>query len=139
MVILDTNVISEILRHEPNESVVAWFKSQPGDQLFTTAVTQAEVLYGISLLPKGIRREKLLSVAQLIFDEDLENRILPFSSEAASHYADIGSSRRTFGRPISQFDAMIAAIARLQGATIATRNTSDFDNCGVDLINPWEA
>jgi toxin FitB len=138
MVILDTNVISEILRQEPNESVVAWFKSQPGDQLFTTAVTQAEVLYGISLLPKGVRREKLLSVAQLIFDEDLENRILPFSGEAASHYADIGSSRRTSGRPISQFDAMIAASARLQGATIATRNTSDFDNCGVDLINPWE-
>jgi predicted nucleic acid-binding protein len=97
------------------------------------------VLYGISLLPKGSRREKLLSHAQLIFDEDLENRILPFSGEAASHYADIGSSRRVSGRPMSQFDAMIASIARLNGAAIATRNTSDFDDCGVALINPWEA
>jgi predicted nucleic acid-binding protein len=138
VVILDTNVISEILRQEPNEAVVNWFRSQPGDQLFTTAITHAEVLYGISLLPKGSRREKLLAVAQLIFVEDLENRILAFSSEASSYYADIGSSRRTSGRPISQFDAMIAAIARLHGATIATRNTSDFDNCGIDLINPWE-
>jgi predicted nucleic acid-binding protein len=138
VVILDTNVISEILRQEPNEAVVNWFRSQPGDQLFTTAITHAEVLYGISLLPKGSRREKLLAVAQLIFVEDLENRILAFSSEASSYYADIGSSRRTSGRPISQFDAMIAAIARLHGATIATRNTSDFGNCGIDLINPWE-
>ena len=78
-------------------------------------MTQAEVLYGISLLPKGIRREKLLAVAPLIFDEDLENRTLPFSGDAASHYADIGSLRRTSGRSISQFDAMIAATARLQG------------------------
>jgi predicted nucleic acid-binding protein len=78
VLILDTNVISEILRQEPKEAVVTWFESQPRQQLFTTAVTQAEILYGITLLPKGSRREKLLEVAQLIFEEDLENRILPF-------------------------------------------------------------
>ena len=138
MLILDTNVISEILRQEPKEAVVTWFESQPRQQLFTTAVTQAEILYGITLLPKGSRREKLLEVAQLIFEEDLENRILPFGGDAATHYAEIGASRRSSGRPISQFDAMIASIARLHGARIATRNTSDFEDCGIEMVNPWD-
>ena len=139
MLILDTSFISEILRQEPNEIVVAWFESQPRHQLFTTAVTQAEILYGITLLPKGNRRQKLLDVAQLIFDKDLESRILPFGSDAATHYADIGAARRSAGRPISQFDAMIASIARLHGAKIATRNTSDFEDCGVEIVNPWDS
>jgi toxin FitB len=135
--ILDTNVISEILRPEPNPTVVTWFESQPRHQLFTTAVTQAEIRYGIALLPKGSRRQKLLEVAQLIFEEDLDKRILPFGGDAASHYGEIAAARRGSGRPISQFDAMIAAIARLHGANIVTRNTSDFDDCGIDVINPW--
>ena len=139
MLILDTSFISEILRQEPNEIVVAWFESQPRHQLFTTAVTQAEILYGITLLPKGNTRQKLLDVAQLIFDKDLESRILPFGSDAATHYADIGAARRSAGRPISQFDAMIASIARLHGAKIATRNTSDFEDCGVEIVNPWDS
>ena len=137
MLILDTNVISEVLRPEPNQTVVTWFESQPRHQLFTTAITQAEILYGITLLPKGSRRQKLLEVAQLIFEEDLESRILPFSSDAATHFAEIGAARRSSGKPISQFDAMIASIARLNGAIIVTRNTSDFDNCGIEVINPW--
>ena len=137
MVILDTNVISEILRPEPNRSVVSWFESQPRDQLFTTAITRAEILYGIALLPKGNRREKLSEVAQLIFEEDLEGRILAFGTDAAEHYADLVAARKFAGRPISQFDAMIVSIARLHGASIATRNTPDFDSCGVDVINPW--
>ena len=139
MFILDTNVISEILRPAPNETVVTWLESQARHQLFTTAVTQAEILYGITLLPKGNRRQKLLDVAQLIFDKDLESRILPFGSDAATHYADIGAARRSAGRPISQFDAMIASIARLHGAKIATRNTSDFEDCGVEIVNPWDS
>lgn len=137
MLILDTNVVSEVLRPEPNETVVTWFESQPRHQLFTTAVTQAEIYYGINLLPKGSRRQKLLAVAQLIFEEDLENRVLPFSSEAASHYAELAATRRSLGRSISQFDAMIAAVARLHGAHIVTRNTTDFDHCGIDVVNPW--
>jgi predicted nucleic acid-binding protein len=139
VLILDTNVISEILRQEPNETVVTWFESQPRHQLFTTAITQAEILYGISLLPKGGRRQKLLEVAQLIFDEDLERRILPFSGDASTHYAEIGAGRRSSGKPISQFDAMIAAIVRLHGAKLVTRNTSDFENCGIEMVNPWES
>jgi predicted nucleic acid-binding protein len=137
VLILDTNVISEILRQEPNETVVIWFESQPRHQLFTTAITQAEILYGITLLPMGNRRQKLLAVAQLIFEEDLESRILPFGSDATTHYAEIGAARKVSGRPISQFDAIIASIARLHGASLATRNTSDFDNCGIRVINPW--
>lgn len=137
MLILDTNVISEILRQEPNPTLVSWFESQPRLQLFTTAVTQAEILYGITSLPKGNRRQKLLEVAQLVFEEDLDNRILPFGGDAASHYAEIAAARRGSGRPISQFDAIIAAIARLHGAGVVTRNTSDFDDCGIDVINPW--
>jgi len=137
MLILDTNVVSEVLRPEPNETVVTWFESQPRHQLFTTAVTQAEIYYGINLLPEGSRRQKLLAVAQLIFEEDLENRVLPFSSEAASHYAELAAGRRSLGRPISQFDGMIAAVARLHGANVVTRNTTDFDHCGIDVVIPW--
>jgi predicted nucleic acid-binding protein len=137
VLILDTNVISEILRSEPNHSVVSWFESQPRDQLFTTAITQAEILYGISLLPKGNRREKLAAIAQLVFDEDLDGRILPFGTDAAGHYADLVAARKIAGRPISQFDAMIVSIAHLHSAGVATRNTSDFYDCGVKVINPW--
>jgi predicted nucleic acid-binding protein len=137
MFILDTNVISEILRQQPDRSVVAWFESQPRDQLFTTAITQAEILYGLALLPKGSRREKLSEVSHLIFEEDFDGRILAFGSDAAGHYADLVAVRKFAGRPISQFDAMIASIARLHGAGIATRHTSDFESCGVEVTNPW--
>jgi predicted nucleic acid-binding protein len=137
VLILDTNVISEVLRQAPDEIVVSWFEAQPRQQLFTTAVTQAEILYGITLLPKGNRRQKLLSIAQNIFDEDLHDRILAFGSETASHYADIAALRKSLGKPISQFDAMIASIAHLHGAAVVTRNPSDFDHCGINVINPW--
>jgi hypothetical protein len=99
--------------------------------------SQAEILYSIELLPTGTRRQKLLQVARLIFEEDLENRVLPFNGDAASHYAEIGAMRKSSGRPISQFDAMIAAIARLNGGKIVTRNTPDFEHSGIDLFNPW--
>jgi hypothetical protein len=137
VLILDTNVISEILRPEPHETVVQWFEEQPRHQLFTTAITQAEILYGITLLPTGSRRQKLLEIAEAIFEEDLSSRVLAFGAEAAGYYAQIAAARRSAGRPISQFDAMIAAIARLHDGKLVTRNVSDFDNCGIDVINPW--
>jgi predicted nucleic acid-binding protein len=98
----------------------------------------AEILYGIELLPKGKRRDKLLTETEAMFNEDFAGRILPFDEEAARAFAEIAAARRTQGRPIAEFDAQIAAIARTQRAALATRNTSDFEACGVRLVNPWQ-
>lgn len=135
--ILDTNVLSELLRAEPSPAVLAWFASQPAEGLFVSAVTQAEMMLGSRLLPAGKRRAALEQALSAMFDQDFSGRILPFDSGAVPDYVDIVSARRSLGRPISQFDAQIAAIARRSGARLATRNTSDFDRCGVDLVDPW--
>lgn len=137
MIILDTNVISELMKAEPAASVREWVASQPASRLFVTAVTQAEILYGIGLLPRGRRRNNIASAAKAMFDEDFSDRVLPFGSDAASVYADIAVVRRKKGRPISQFDAQIAAISRSTGATLATRNLGDFEGCEIEVINPW--
>ena len=137
MIVLDTNVLSELMKAEPAPSVVEWVSSQPASRLFITAITQGEILYGIGLLPEGKRRNRIAIVAPAMFAEDFNNRILAFNSDAAAAYADIAVARRSKGRRISQFDAQIAAIARSSGAAVATRNVADFEGCGVDLINPW--
>lgn len=138
MIVLDTNVLSEVLRPEPEPRVLAWLDQQPANSVFTTAITQGEILYGIRLLADGQRRRKLWDTAAAIFDDDLDGRVLSFDSDAAGHYAQIAASRRATGRPISQFDATIAAISRSYGATLATRNTKDFEGCGIDVVNPWD-
>lgn len=135
--LLDTNVLSELLRSEPQPAVLAWFASRPAESLYVSAVTQAEMLLGARILPKGKRRQTLEAALQATFDEDFAGRILPFDTGAARPYVDIISSRRAVGRPISQFDAQIAAIAKHAGAELATRNITDFEGCGVALINPW--
>lgn len=137
MVVLDTNVLSEVLRPVPDEHVVSWLEAQPRQQLFTTAVTRAEILYGVAVLPKGQRRHKLWQAALGILDEEFGERVLSFDGEAADRYAEIGAARKTAGRLMSQFDAMIAAIARSHGARLATRNVEDFEGCGIELVNPW--
>jgi predicted nucleic acid-binding protein len=137
MIVLDTNVLSEILRPVPEPRVLAWLEEQGANSVFTTAITQGEILYGIRLLADGQRRRKLWHAATAIFDDDFAGRVLVFDSDAAGHYAEIGASRRAAGRPISQFDATIAAIVRSHGATLATRNEKDFDGCGVEIVNPW--
>lgn len=137
MIILDTNVLSEILRPNPNERVLAWMATQPRPALFTTAVVEGEMLYGIRLLPEGARKASLYRAVRSIFTDDFSGRVLFFDSDAAERYAEIAAARRTSGRPISQFDAMIAAIAYTRGAVVATRNTKDFIDCGIELINPW--
>jgi toxin FitB len=137
MIVLDTNVLSETLRPVPEPSVLAWLANQPRASLFTTAVTRGEILYGIQLLSDGKRRRGLWDAAKKIFDEDFAGHVLSFDSEAADMYAEISASRRTAGKPISQFDAMIVAMARSRGASLATRNVKDFDDCGTDIINPW--
>lgn len=139
MIILDTNVLSELMRREPSEAVVGWIDRQPMSGLFTTTVTQAEILYGISLLPRGKRREAIHLAALKMFEEDFAQRVLAFGPDAARAYAEVAAARRRAGRPISAFDAQIAAIARVTGAVLATRNTSDFELCGVEVVDPWAA
>lgn len=138
MIVLDTNVVSEVLRPEPDGGVLAWLGEQPRPSLFTTSLTRAEILFGIELLPAGRRRRKLWEAALAIFNEDLADRVLSFDSDAADAYADIAASRRIAGRPISQFDAMIAAVARSRGASLATHNANDFADCGIAVVNPWD-
>jgi toxin FitB len=137
MIILDTNVLSEVLKAAPDGRVMTWLKDQPRPSLFTTTVTRGEILYGIRLLPDGRRRRALWDAALAIFNEDFAERVLSFDSDAADAYAEVGASRRAAGRPISQFDAMIAGMARSRGASVATRNAKDFEGCGIDVADPW--
>lgn len=137
MIVIDTNVLSEVLRPVPEPRVLAWLSSRPRSSLFTTSVTRGEVLFGLRLLPEGLRRQGLWSAALAIFDVDFSGQTLDFDSGAADAFAEISATRRQAGKPISQFDAMIAAIARSRGAGLATRNVRDFEDCGVDVVNPW--
>ncbi|HTB95361.1 MAG TPA: type II toxin-antitoxin system VapC family toxin [Terracidiphilus sp.] len=137
MIVLDTNVVSELMKPSPSPAVVAWMSSQSADEIFTTSITIAEVLYGLELLPRGKRRDQLSQQAEAMFSEDFPHGILPFDEAAARLFALIAATRRTRGRPISSQDAQIASIVRANGATLATRNTDDFEGCGLRVINPW--
>lgn len=135
--LLDTNVLSELLRSAPEPAVLTWIAEQPSETLFVSAVTHAEMMLGARLLPRGKRRASLEIAVRAMFDEDFAGRTLPFDSAAVPAYVDIVSIRRAAGRPIAQFDAQIAAIARHHGARLATRNVGDFEGCGVVVVNPW--
>ena len=137
MIILDTNVFSELMRARPTILVLKWFAAQPSAGLFTTTLTQAEIFYGLSLLPEGRRRDELFAAAQPIFEVELAGRILSFDQDAAMAYADIAASRRRAGQPISQIDGQIAAITASRGARLATRNVRDFVDCGIVVVDPW--
>ena len=137
MILLDTNVLSEVLKPLPSSIVLYWLATQEPSTVFITTITQAEILYGVESLPPGKRRTRLLSAVERVFADEFEGRILPFDEDAARAFARIAAARSTAGRPISQFDAMIAAIAQSQNAAVATRNTSDFERCGIQLIDPW--
>lgn len=116
-----------------------WLAAQAASEVFTTSITLAEILYGIEALPAGKRRMRLLGAVEKMFAEQFAGRILPFDEESALLFARIVSSRDSAGHRISQFDAMIAAIARSHRASVATRNTSDFVDCGITVIDPWSA
>ena len=137
MIIFDTNVISELMRQDPETKVVSWLDDQPTSSLFITAITEAEVLRGIAILPEGRRKRGLAAAAEYAFNVLLNRRILPFDSAAAQAYAAIAAERLAAGRPISQSDCQIAAIARARGAAVATRDAGGFIGCGIDVINPW--
>lgn len=137
MTILDTNVVSEVMKPIPAPTVTAWLSGHRREELFTTAITVAETLYGIELLPRGKRREALLRGAEATFAQDFAGHILIFDESAARMFALISAGRRSHGRPIGIHDAQIAAIARASGATLATRDIDDFEGCGIVLVNPW--
>lgn len=139
MILLDTNVISELMRGAPSPAVEYWIGRQPTASLFLSAITEAELRYGLALLPDGHRRKKLVAQAEAMLAEDFAGRIVPFDSPAAAAYARIAARRRHAGRPITQADAQIAATAVSRGAALATRNVADFVECGIDLIDPWTA
>src|SRR5437016_4022067 len=126
MIVLDTNVLSEVLLPRPAAALQRWMEARSATSLFTTAISEAEIYYGVALLPKGRRRAALEGLVASIFGEEFSGRILPFDSAAAKAFAEIAATRRQLGRPLSTADAQIAAIARSRGAAMATRNVADF-------------
>jgi toxin FitB len=134
MIVLDTNVLSELMKAEPAPQVLAWIDGIPAASLFLPTIAQAEILYGIALLPEGRRRDTLAEAARTAFETIFSGRILPFDSSSAQAYAEIAVARRQAGRPIAQADAQIAAIVRSRGAMLATRNVPDFEECGIDVV-----
>lgn len=138
MLILDTSVVSELMRPDLHSAVWAWTSLQAPASLHTTSITFAEILCGLTHLPEGQRRQGLLTAVGRIFAEQFGGRILPFDENAAPDYAALMAERQRIGRPIAPIDAQIAAIARRHKAIVATRNVADFEDCGIGVVNPWE-
>lgn len=138
MIVLDTNVISELMRPAPDENVSRWIAKQKTINLAVTSITLAEIHRGLSRLPKGKRRKDLETRFTAFIHQGFMGRILPFDEYAADTYGEIASSREKKGLHCDAVDLMIASIACNLNAAIATRNTGDFDGCGLKLINPWE-
>ena len=136
-IILDTNVLSELMKPQGLITVKDWVAIQPRENLFTTSITQAEILYGIGILPDGKRSQILKETAQAMFRDDFSGQILTFESTAAECFAKIAAHRRKTGKPISPMDAQIAAICLANNAKIATRNVDDFQDCQIEIVNPW--
>lgn len=137
MIVFDTNVVSELMREHPSPRVATWAQSQVKGQVCTTAVTVAEVRFGIERLPKGRRKDELAATADEIFAQ-LDNVVWPFDAAAAAAYADIVGHRERAGRPIEGFDAQIAAICRVRKADLATRDVGGFMDTGIRVLDPWQ-
>ena len=138
MVVIDTNIVSELMRAEPSTEVLAWLDDRPPRELFVTAVTEAEVRTGIAFLPEGRRRRSLAEACERAFGRLFAGRVLPFDSAAARAYAGVSADRRRQGRPIAQADCQIAAIAVARGMAVATRNIRDFEDMGIEIFDPWD-
>ena len=136
-IVLDTNVLSELMKPQGSKIVKDWVAAQPRENLFTTSITQAEILYGIAIMQDGKRSKALKEFAQAMFIEDFAEQILFFDSTAAISFSEIAANRQKIGRPIAQADTQIAAICLANKAAIATRNVNDFRDCQIQLINPW--
>ncbi len=139
MIVLDTNVLSELMRRQPDAGVLRWVDRIPTGEMFITAITAAELHYGVARLPEGRRRSALAARVSEMLDDDFRDRMLPFGRAAAEYYAEVTAGRDRAGRPIGMADAQIAAICRVHGGRLATRNTKDFVGAGLVVIDPWVA
>ncbi len=137
MIVLDTNVLSELTRQYPDQGVLGWPDSVPVTEVVTTAVTAAELLYGVARLPAGHRKTALTAAVHGMLDEDFRGRVEPFDKIAATHYAIVVADRDRVGRPIGVADAQIASVCRKLQAALATRNIRDFEQAGLELVDPW--
>lgn len=138
MFILDTNVVSEMFTPRPSSNVMAWLDAHRRDDYWITAISRAELRLGMLLLPEGRRRHALGDLIEGFFRLTVRNEVLPFGKDEADVFAELVAVRRRSGRPIGEFDAQIAAIARIRDFAVVTRNVNDFEHCGVEIINPWE-
>lgn len=139
MILLDTNVLSEVMKPRPEPAVWAWIDSHEPEDLWTCTIVVAEVLSGVDLMPAGHRQDQLRERAEQMFSKLLVDHILTFDQLAARVYGAVLLKRKSIGRPIDEMDALIAATALANGATLATRNIADFEDCGIQLVNPWNA
>ena len=138
-VLLDTNVVSELIRKSPDPAVEEWVSGRVLEDLYFSAIGEAELRYGAAILPTGRRRETLVSEIEWMLRDAFRDRVLPFDSNAAREFADIAARRRSIGRPLAPADCQIAAIARSLNMAVATRNNRDFEDMGIDVCNPWDA
>ncbi len=138
MIILDTNILSELIKREPNTAVLTWLQGCRVSDLFTTTISESEMRIGAAQLPAGKRRDQLEAAIDRTFEEKFSGRILSFDRAAAGSMAGVFEARKNAGRPISFADNQIAAIALAHTATLATRNIKDFISCGIDIIDPWD-
>jgi toxin FitB len=136
-IVLDTNVLSELMKPQCSITVKTWVAKQARKNLYITSITKAEILYGIAILPDGRRSRDLKEVAEAMFIEDFVGQMLVFEEKAAECFADIAANRKKIGKPIAQADAQIAAICLANSAILATRNVKDFIDCQLEIINPW--
>jgi predicted nucleic acid-binding protein len=138
VIVLDTNVISALMRPVIDPAVATYLQARPPDTLFTASLCEAEIRYGIARLPQGRRRDALEAAFQVFLRDGFGGRILVFDSACAVAYAAIRVRREAAGLPVAVPDAMIAATALAHGATVATRNVADFAHCGITVDSPWE-
>ena len=136
-ILLDTNVISELIRKSPHPAVATWVSEHRLQDLFFSAVSEAELRYGAAILPVGRRRDTLLLEIESMLRDAFEDRVLPFDSDAARAYGSIAAMRRSAGRPVAPADCQIAAIAAARGMAVATRNVRDFAHMGIEIVDPW--
>ena len=136
-ILLDTNVVSELIRKAPDPAVTSWVSDHPLYDLFFSAVSEAELRYGAAILPPGRRRDTLFLEIDAMLRDAFEDRVLPFDSEAARAYGNIAAVRRSAGRPVAPADCQIASIAASRDMAVATRNVRDFEDMGIEVVDPW--